>query len=63
VFDKFPRTGIPETFDSIEAYDNYVKLLIKPTPLTMQKDLVGPARTPFFNTVEFPHLRCANDRR
>jgi carboxylate-amine ligase len=24
VFDKFPRTGIPEAFESIEAYDNYV---------------------------------------
>src|SRR5215212_8669987 len=29
VFDKFPRTGIPEAFESIEAYDNYVKLLMK----------------------------------
>ena len=29
VFDKFPRTGIPDYFDSIEAYDNYIKLLIK----------------------------------
>ena len=24
VFDKFPRTGIPDSFESIEAYDNYV---------------------------------------
>ena len=29
VFDKFPRTGIPDYFESIEAYDNYVKLLSK----------------------------------
>ena len=29
VFDKFPRTGIPDNFESIEAYENYVKLLVK----------------------------------
>lgn len=29
VFDKFPRTGIPEYFESIEAYENFVKLLVK----------------------------------
>ncbi|PZP45558.1 MAG: carboxylate-amine ligase, partial [Pseudopedobacter saltans] len=29
VFDKFPRTGIPDYFDSIEEYDNYVRLLVK----------------------------------
>ena len=29
VFDKFPRTGIPDSFESIEAYDNFIKLLVK----------------------------------
>jgi carboxylate-amine ligase len=29
VFDKFPRTGIPDYFESLEAYENYVNLLIK----------------------------------
>lgn len=29
VFDKFPRTGIPETFDTIEDYDGFVKMLVK----------------------------------
>ena len=29
VFDKFPRTGIPDTFESIEAYDSFIQLLIK----------------------------------
>jgi len=29
VFDKFPRTGIPDYFDSYSAYENYVNLLIK----------------------------------
>jgi len=29
VFDKFPRTGIPDSFESLAEYDNYVNLLIK----------------------------------
>jgi carboxylate-amine ligase len=29
VFDKFPRTGIPDYFQSVGEYDNYVKLLVK----------------------------------
>ena len=29
VFEKFPRTGIPDYFDTIESYDNYIKLLVK----------------------------------
>ena len=29
IFDKFPRTGIPDYFESYEAYENYVNILIK----------------------------------
>lgn len=29
VFDKFPRTGIPDYFENIESYESYVNLLIK----------------------------------
>jgi Uncharacterized conserved protein len=29
VFDRFPRTGIPDYFNSIGEYDNYVNLLVK----------------------------------
>jgi carboxylate-amine ligase len=29
VFDKFPRTGIPENFQSASEYDEYVALLVK----------------------------------
>jgi carboxylate-amine ligase len=29
VFDKFPRTGIPDYFESVPEYDRYVNLLIK----------------------------------
>lgn len=54
VFDKFPRTGIPETFESIEAYDNYVKLLIKTNCIDNAKKIWWDLRVhPFFNTVEF----------
>jgi glutamate---cysteine ligase / carboxylate-amine ligase len=54
VFDKFPRTGIPESFDSIEAYDNYVKLLMKTNCIDNAKKIWWDLRVhPFFNTVEF----------
>jgi glutamate---cysteine ligase / carboxylate-amine ligase len=54
VFDKFPRTGIPDFFDSIEAYDNYVKLLIKTNCIDNAKKIWWDLRVhPFFNTVEF----------
>src|SRR5580698_799655 len=54
VFDKFPRTGIPEYFDSIEAYDNYVKLLVKTGCIDNAKKIWWDLRVhPYFNTVEF----------
>ena len=54
VFDKFPRTGIPEVFESIEAYDNYIKLLMKTNCIDNAKKIWWDLRVhPFFNTVEF----------
>src|SRR6478735_695071 len=54
VFDKFPRTGIPDAFDSIEAYDSYVNLLIKTNCIDNAKKIWWDLRVhPFFNTVEF----------
>ncbi len=54
VFDKFPRTGIPEAFDSIEAYDKFVNLLIKTNSIDNAKKIWWDLRAhPFFNTVEF----------
>ena len=54
VFDKFPRTGIPEAFESIEAYDNYIKVLIKTNSIDNAKKIWWDLRVhPFFNTVEF----------
>jgi carboxylate-amine ligase len=54
VFDKFPRTGIPDAFGSIEDYDNYVKMLIKTNCIDNAKKIWWDLRVhPFFNTVEF----------
>ena len=54
VFDKFPRTGIPDHFESIEAYDNYIKLLVKTNCIDNAKKIWWDLRVhPFFNTVEF----------
>jgi carboxylate-amine ligase len=54
VFDKFPRTGIPDSFESIEAYDNFVKLLVKTNSIDNAKKIWWDLRVhPFFNTVEF----------
>ncbi|HRC33301.1 MAG TPA: carboxylate-amine ligase [Bacteroidia bacterium] len=54
VFDKFPRTGIPDYFESIEDHDNYVKLLVKTGCIDNAKKIWWDLRVhPFFNTVEF----------
>lgn len=54
VFEKFPRTGIPDFFDSIETYDNYIKLLVKTNCIDNAKKIWWDIRVhPFFNTVEF----------
>lgn len=54
IFDKFPRTGIPDFFESIEAYESYVNLLIKTNCIDNAKKVWWDLRVhPFFNTVEF----------
>ena len=54
IFDKFPRTGIPEVFESIEAYDKYVKLLIKTHCIDNAKKIWWDIRVHHvYNTVEF----------
>jgi len=54
VFDKFPRTGIPDYFESIEAYDSFINLLIKTNCIDNAKKIWWDLRVhPFFNTVEF----------
>ena len=54
VFDKFPRTGIPDYFESYEAYESYVNLLIKTNCIDNAKKIWWDLRVhPFFDTVEF----------
>jgi carboxylate-amine ligase len=54
VFEKFPRTGIPDCYDSIEDYDNYVKMLVKTKCIDNAKKIWWDIRVhPYFNTVEF----------
>jgi len=54
VFDKFPRTGIPDFFSSAEEYDRYINLLIKTKCIDNGKKIWFDLRLhPFFNTIEF----------
>jgi carboxylate-amine ligase len=54
VFDKFPRTNMPDYFPSWGEYDNYIKLLIKTNCIDNAKKIWWDIRPhPFFNTLEF----------
>lgn len=54
VFDKFPRTGIPEFFSSVSDYDNYVNLLIKTGCIDNGKKIWWDIRLhPFYPTIEY----------
>lgn len=54
VFDKFPRTGIPPFFNSIQEYDKFVDILVKTRCLDNTKKIWWDIRLhPFFPTVEF----------
>ena len=53
VFDKFPRTNIPDTFDSWSEYEAFVNLLIKTKCIDNGKRIWWDVRPhPFFNTLE-----------
>lgn len=54
VFDRFPRTGIPDYFNSLAEYDNYVNLLIKTNCIDNAKKIWWDIRVhPVFETLEF----------
>src|SRR5436309_6347834 len=54
VFDRFPRTGIPDHFQSLAEYDNYLKLLIKTRCIDNGKKIWWDIRMhPFFDTLEY----------
>lgn len=53
IFDKFPRTGIPDYFSSVAAYDNYINLLIKTNCIDNAKKIWWDVRAhPFYPTIE-----------
>ncbi len=59
VFDKFPRTGIPDYFANIEEYDNYIKMLVKTNCIDNAKKIWWDIRVhPFFETIEFRICDC-----
>ncbi len=54
VFDRFPRTGIPDHFGSVAEYDNYINLLVKTKCIDNAKKIWWDIRVhPFFDTLEF----------
>ena len=54
VFDRFPRTGIPDHFQSLAEYESYIKLLIKTRCIDNGKKIWWDIRMhPFFNTLEY----------
>jgi carboxylate-amine ligase len=54
VFDKFPRTGIPDYFSSAAEYDDYINLLVKTNCIDNGKKIWWDIRLhPFFDTIEF----------
>ena len=53
VFERFPRTGIPDTFESLSEYENYCKLLVKTGCVDNAKKIWWDIRLhPFFDTLE-----------
>ncbi len=54
VFDKFPRTNIPDYFQSWGEYESFINLLVKTKCIDNAKKIWWDIRPhPFFNTLEF----------
>jgi glutamate---cysteine ligase / carboxylate-amine ligase len=54
IFERFPRTGIPDAFDSLSEYDDYLELLVSTNCIDNAKKIWWDIRLhPFFNTIEF----------
>src|SRR5947208_1034717 len=53
VFERFPRTGIPDAFESLSEYEDYCKLLVKTGCVDNAKKIWCDIRLhPFFDTLE-----------
>ncbi|HSP13920.1 MAG TPA: carboxylate-amine ligase [Thermoanaerobaculia bacterium] len=54
VFERFPRTGLPDSFRSASEFDEYVQLLIRTNCIDNAKKIWWDVRPhPFFPTLEF----------
>jgi carboxylate-amine ligase len=54
VFERFPRTGIPDAFESLSEYEDYCKLLVKTGCIDNPKKIWWDIRLhPVFDTLEF----------
>ncbi|SNR57598.1 MULTISPECIES: carboxylate-amine ligase [Hymenobacter] len=54
VFERFPRTGIPDYFGSASEYDEYIALLVKTGCIDNGKKIWWDLRLhPFFDTIEY----------
>src|SRR6266566_1104801 len=54
IFERFPRTGIPDAFESLSEYDDYLKLLVSTNCIDNAKKIWWDIRLhPFFDTLEF----------
>ena len=53
IFERFPRTGIPDVFESLSEYEDYINLLVHTGCIDNAKKIWWDVRLhPFFNTVE-----------
>ena len=53
MFERFPRTGIPDVFESLSEYEDYLKLLVHTGCIDNAKKIWWDVRLhPFFDTVE-----------
>jgi glutamate---cysteine ligase / carboxylate-amine ligase len=54
VFERFPRTNIPETFQTPAEFDEYVRILVRTNCIDNGKKIWWDVRPhPFFDTIEF----------
>jgi carboxylate-amine ligase len=53
VFERFPRTGIPDAFESLSEYEDFCKLLVRTGCIDNPKKIWWDIRLhPFFDTLE-----------
>jgi carboxylate-amine ligase len=54
IFERFPRTGIPDVFENLSEYEEYLELLVTTNCIDNAKKIWWDIRLhPFFDTLEF----------